>query len=90
MYHTFDPQSYINSHMINNEEVALLFSLRSKTVINIKSNFSSIHNMQLQCQLGCAAEETQEHCMEYPFQTVNNSRDQNVLYAYIFGTLEQQ
>ena len=49
-----------------------------------------MHNMQLQHQLGFAAVETQEHCMGYSFQTVNKSRDQNVLYAHIFGTLQQQ
>ena len=48
-----------------------------------------MHNEQLQCQLGCEIEETQEHCMECPNLTVNKTRDQNVLYVHIFGSLEQ-
>ena len=89
-YNTFKAQSYITDHILNNEEVALLFSLRSRTVRNIKSNFSSMHNMQLKCQLGCNTDETQEHILDCNFLTQNKSRDQHINYLHIYGYPEQQ
>ena len=80
----------ITDHILNNEEVELLFSLRSRTLRNIKANFSSMHNMQLKCQLGCNSDETQENILDCNFLTQNKSRDQHINYLHIYGNPEQQ
>ena len=89
-YTTFRAQSYITDHLLNNEEISLLFSLRSRTVRNVKANFLSMHNLQLNCQLGCNIEETQEHIMKCQVLPQNISRDQSVEYEHIYGDAGQQ
>ena len=42
-YSSFQAQPYIKSHIMNNEEISLLFSLRCRTVRTIKANFSTIY-----------------------------------------------
>ena len=59
VYSSLSAQPYIKNHIINNEEISILFSLRCRTVRTIKGNFSKMFNGQVQCQLGCTTEETQ-------------------------------
>ena len=75
---------------MNNEKMSLLFSLRCRTVINVKGNFSTMYDGQVQCQLGCTTEETQEHLFECPVITQNKKQNSIVKYAHIFGDPEQQ
>ena len=56
-YDTFRTQEYINSHMLTNHEVTLLFSLRSRTMKSVRNNF----RLKLDCPLGCSIVENQEH-----------------------------
>ena len=55
-----------------------------------KANFSSMHNMQLKCELGCNTNITQEHILYCNFLTQNKSRDQHINYLHINGYPEQQ
>ena len=49
-----------------------------------------MHNLQLNCQLGCNSEETQEHIMKCKVLPQNRSRDQSVEYKHIYGDAGQQ
>ena len=83
-YQTFRIQEYMNSHLLTNHEVSLLFSLRSRTVRSVKSNFG----IKLNCSLGCLMIETQEHWLLC--KQTNANRNTHIDYSYIYGSLEQQ
>ena len=74
----------MNSHELNNHEVSLLFSLRSRTFRSVKNNFG----MKLYCSLGCPILENQEHwiCCQH----TNNNKNTQVCYNYLYGNLQQQ
>ena len=83
-YSTFTRQEYRISHELNNHEVSILFSLRSRTFKNVKNNFG----MQLNCSLGCLILENQEHWLCCKHTTNNNNT--HICYDYLYGSLEQQ
>ena len=49
-------QSYLKTHMLNNHEASLLFSLRSKSTREFKANFP--YNPDQMCVMGCAELDT--------------------------------
>ena len=83
-------QSYLNSHM-KSEHKDLLFSLRSRTLRNIKCNFSSFYQSNLMCPICDKESDTQEHVMNCHLllEAVGNVPS-HVTYIHIFGTLEKQ
>ena len=89
-YKCFKAQPYIKNHIMNNGDISLLFSLRCRTVRNIKANFPTMYFGNVLCQLGCQVEETQEHCFQCPAITQNKERNSSVEYADIFGNPDQQ
>ena len=83
-YQTFRMKEYMNSHLLTNQELSLLFSLWSRTVRSVKSNFG----IKLNCSIGCLMIEIQEHwllCTQ-----INANRNTHIDYRYIYGSLEQQ
>ena len=82
-YTTLTTQKYLKTHLLNNHEVSLLFSLRSQTLKHFKANFPYFSDQM--CPLGCPVADTQEHAMLcepiYPFI----SRDTNIFYNDIFS-----
>ena len=61
-YQDFKIQAYLESHMLNNHEVFLLFSLRSRNAKHFKANFP--YNTDQVCPMnGCQDLDTQEHCV---------------------------
>ena len=56
-YKTFKTQEYMNSHVLTNYEVSLLFALRSRTFRNVKTNVG----VKLNCPLGFPILDSQEH-----------------------------
>ena len=61
-YNSLETQKYLTTHMLNNHEVFLLFSLRSRNAKPFKANFS--YNKDQTCPMvGCNELDTQEHCL---------------------------
>jgi hypothetical protein len=88
-YAKFATQEYMTSHMLNNHEVALLFSLRSRTVKNIKANMSSVFRNNMNCSLCKISEDSQEHCLECP--EISANRGIEVKYEDMFSqNIEKQ
>ena len=83
-YDTFRMQEYINSHMLTNHEVSLLFSLRSRTMRSVKNNFG----LKLDCPLGCSIVETQEHWLVCSH--TNGNTNTQIQYSDLFGSLQEQ
>ena len=64
-YNRLEIQKYLNTHMLNNHEVLLLFSLRSRNAKQFKANFPC--NEDQICPMeGCDEIDTQEHCLKCP------------------------
>ena len=58
------PQEYMVSSMLTNEEVSLLFALRSRTVREIKENFPYLQQNGTMCPLCGICGDSQEHLLE--------------------------
>ena len=56
-YHTFKTQEYMKSNSLTNQEISLLFSLRSRIMRSIVNNFER----NIICSLGCLTPKDQEH-----------------------------
>ena len=56
-YKTFKLQEYMSTPKLTNQEVSLLFTLRTRTLRNVSNNFGQKKN----CVLGCSTIENQEH-----------------------------
>ena len=82
-YKSFQTQEYLKSHKLNNHEVSLLFSLRSRTARDFKGNFPFYVN-QL-CPMGCSEIDTQEHILQCDKVYPENVRDSNISYMDIFS-----
>ena len=62
-YKGLETQEYLKTHMLNNHEVFLLFSLRSRNAKQFKANFP--YNRDQTCPMeGCNEIDTQEHCLK--------------------------
>ena len=72
-YNSFRIQNYMTTHRLNNDEVSLLFSLRSRTVRDIKLNTPSIYITNKMCPLCEQCDDTQEHCLKCEKLTSNNN-----------------
>ena len=83
-YEKFKPQEYLKTHMLNNHEVSLLFSLRSKTAREFKANFPC--NQEQLCRMGCKSPDTQEHCINCEKLTFANTNKNDIEYNDIFSS----
>ena len=84
-YNRLETQKYLKTHMLNNHEVLLLFSLRSRNAKKFKANFP--YNQDQTCPMeGCDEIDTQEHCLKCPktFSTIN-SHSYHIEYHDIFS-----
>jgi hypothetical protein len=82
-YEKFAMQEYMKTHMLTNQEVSLLFALRSRSVKGIKANMSSAFRNDMSCKLCKRSEDNQEHCLECP--EIPSNKEVNVKYDDIFS-----
>ena len=91
-YKKFETQPYILSELFSNEEVKLLFSLRSR-MTSVKKNFSTKFKQNISCIFGCNFEENQKHIIECEY-ILNKLEDKTILteveYSDLFETIDQQ
>ena len=61
-------------------------------MVNVKGNFSRQYQNNLQCELGCSLDQTQEHLQCKPI--IKNPEDKYILagseYSDLFGNIHQQ
>ena len=62
-YQKLEMQSYLKNGRFNQEEIKLLFSLRSKSY-PAKINYKKINKGNLKCTFQCKSDETQEHIFQ--------------------------
>ena len=82
-YQTFQTQEYLKTNLMDNQEVSLLFALRSKTAREFKANFP--FNSNKNCPMCGKYEDSQEHCFECEDTYLSGIRDDNILYSDIFS-----
>ena len=83
-YNNFNTQTYLKSHMFNNHETYLLFSLWSRNSKHFKANFP--YNIDQTCPMsGCKDTDTQEHCLDCEKKHPSNTRNQNISYSDIYS-----
>ena len=82
-YSSFKMQEYLGTHRMNNHEVSLLFSLRSRTAKIFRANFP--FNIERMCPDCKKEEDTQEHMLKcevmYPRSIRNNSISYNDIFS---------
>ena len=89
-YKKLKMQSYLKSRLFSNNEIEILFRLRSRTT-ELKSNFKTKYLDQLQCSVkGCSQEESQEHVFSscHTLLKLLNKQQQNkttTKYKHIFS-----
>ena len=82
-YPTYEMQSYLKTHMMNNQEVSLLFGLRSKTVKDFKANFP--FHSDKKCPMCGKEEDTQDHCLKCEITYPLDTRDSDIMYSDIYS-----
>jgi hypothetical protein len=83
-YESFEIQEYMKNSVLTNQEISLLFSMRSKTMRSVKTNFG----ITAKCSLGCLTPENQEHGLVCQKTLAN--RNTNIEYSDMFGSFTQQ
>ena len=61
MYPNFELQPYLQSNLIDSEEITLLLNMRADTINGYKMCFSSVNQDDTQCQLNCNNEDSISH-----------------------------
>ena len=97
-YPNFRIQPYLKSHTFTTEMASILLNMRSSMTRNFKSNFTSIHRDNLNCQLKCQdknAQDSQSHLLQckvllQKLSLEELTRKNNVKYEDIFDNLEKQ
>ena len=70
---------YMKTHILTNQEVALLFSLRTKTVKSFKAIFSKLNNKNTTCPFCDTEDDTQEPAL--------NCDEMNNYYSYTYNNI---
>ena len=83
VYSDLKTQGYLKSHMMNNHEVSLLFSIRSRTTKQFKANFP--YNVNQLCPMGCSDEDTPEHCLVCNQLRNEETQSLDVTYEELFS-----
>ena len=83
-YETFETQEYMKNNNLTNNEVSLLFALRTRTMRSVKNNFG----LNLNCSLGCPTPENQEHWLLC--QETTSNKNTSIKYSDIFGSITEQ
>ena len=91
VYEKYETQSYLKSKEVSYAEATMLVRLRSHTVCDIKSNFSSFYGSDNLCPLCKSTEDTQQHCMECPkVSSATSTLNTHIEYDHIHGAISQQ
>ena len=85
------PQPYLITNKLSNNQVSLLFNLRTQCVRGIKDNFHGQYNQNLKCDLCKKETDSQDHILKCHVLKQHIRWDhEKVKYEHIHGTLQQQ
>ena len=84
------PQLYLTCAEMSNEEVALLFNLRCRSVKGIKDNFHNMYGNHVNCDLCQTKIDNQEHILKCHILKRHVETNASVRYKHIFGDIIQQ
>jgi len=84
------PQLYLTCAEMSNEEVALLFNLRCRSVKGIKDNFHNMYGNHVNCDLCLTEIDNQEHILKCHILKRHVETNASVRYKHIFGDIIQQ
>ena len=86
-YTCLETQQYLVDTMFSSEERNLLFALRSRCY-PVKENFKNINKQNMNCKLGCAQTESQEHvfslCPRLKNGPLSRTTDYNSVFENVF------
>ena len=82
-YPTYEMQGYLKTHMMNNQEVSLLFGLRSKTVKDFKANFP--FHSDKKCLVCGKEDDTQDHFNKCEITYPLDTRDFDIMNSEIYS-----
>ena len=88
MLPSFEVQSYLKTHKMNNYKVSLLFALRSKSSKHFKSNFPSY--AETMCPVYGKEEDSQEHWLECEVIYPPSIRNNNIEYDIFNDNVSKQ
>ena len=91
-YKKFKIQDYLRSNRFLNNDIEVLFKLRSRT-IDLKANFKTKHLENTKCSINqCTFDETQEHLFKNCEKILQHMKNEykSVKYEDIFGKTKQQ
>ena len=84
-YNELCMQNYLKTHILNNQEASLLFSLRSQTTREFRSNFP--YNSDQMCVMGCIELDTPQHCMNFPQLHHEEAHEKYIIYEDLFSDI---
>ena len=89
LYPKFELQPYLQSDLMDSEEIALLFNMRADTINGYKMCFSSVNQDDTQCKLKCNNEDSISHAFKCHVikKHVGHS---DASYVGIYGNVKQQ
>ena len=76
-------QSYLKTHLLNNHEASLLFSLRSKSTREFRANFP--YYVDQMCVMGCLELDTPEHCIVCVQLNPKEAQSTDIVYEDLFS-----
>ena len=84
-YDELKTQEYLKTHLLNNHETMLLFSLRSQNAKQFKANFP--YNRDQMCpNVGCNQPDTQEHCLKCENMLGTYPVNRDIQYSDIYSS----
>ena len=86
----FERESYFEDNNFSKSEVELLFALRTRTIRNIKKNFASQFSNNMDCQLCCLHEDSQEHLLQCSELVTRVKIPTDIHYSDVFKGSEKQ
>ena len=89
-YNAFKMQPYLDSDLLNSEEISMLFNMRANTVNGFKMCFTSMHRYNLWCKLGCQETDSLDHCMNCQSITNKTGKKSKFSFDLIFSTVKEQ
>ena len=89
MYPNFELQPYLQSDLIDSEEIALLFNMRADTINGYKMCFSSVNQDDTQCKLKCNNEDSISHAFNCHMIKKHVGLS-DASYVGIYGNVKQQ
>ena len=89
MYPNFELQPYLQSDLLDSEEIALLFNMQADTIKGYKMCFSSVNQDDTHCKLKCNKEDSINHAFKCHVIKKHLGHS-DASYVGLYGNVKQQ